>query len=70
MNKIKVDNPVVEIDGDGTHILYLLDDQLVEMFWYLPPLQKELPPFSYDIKSQELQKLEDLFGFCRQTKKT
>ena len=61
---------VIELKGDGTHILYLVDNKLAEIFWYLPPLKKELPPFSYDIQSQEIQKLEDLFGFCGNTRKT
>lgn len=61
---------MIELQGDGTHILYVVDNKLAEIFWYIPPLKKELPPFSYDIQSQEIQKLEDLFGFCGNTRKT
>ena len=61
---------MIELQGDGTHILYLVDNKLAEIFWYIPPLKKELPPFSYDIQSQEIQKLEDLFAFCGNTRKT
>ena len=61
---------MIELQGDGTHILYLVDNKLAEIFWYIPPLKKELPPFSNDIQSQEIQKLEDLFDFCGNTRKT
>ena len=58
---------LIELQGDGTHSFYLVDNKLAEIFWYIPPLNKELPPFSYDIQSQEIQKLEDLFAFCTET---
>ena len=60
---------VFEIEGEGSHILYIIDGKLKELFWFLPPLKTELPPFSYDIQTQELENLENLLDFCTQTRK-
>ena len=61
---------VFEIDGDGSHILYVIDGRIEELFWFLPPTKEELPPFSYDLQNQALENVENLFNFCVHTRKS
>ena len=60
---------VFEIDSDGSHILYVIDGQIREAFWFFTQTKQELPPFSYELQDQELKNIEVLFNFCTHTRK-